>query len=238
MKYIFKTCLTALAALCFVSAGASAQSSFTITDEKPQSFDDAQLAYKLTMKIHNGTSTEKTLKVTEYPDEVMFQDDSYFCVGETCLPPNINEYQTFVGANESSDLYVYLKDKANVNGTRKVRYVFADADNPSDNIERTFTFVIGPTSVGEYSKGIVATLSSPTPNPAPETASIQYSTPEASQGSIELYSADSKLLKTFSLQNSSGALVIPTAEFPAGVYFYALVINGKKLAGDKLVITR
>jgi hypothetical protein len=237
MKYFFKTCLTSIAAIGLISVAATAQS-FTITDEKPQSFDFAQGAYKFTMKIRNATLVDRTLKVTEITEEVMPLDQSYFCVGELCLPADINEYEAFIAGNESSDLYVYLKDTANVNGTRKVRYIFANAEDPSDKLEHTFTFLIGPTSVNENTKGIIAVLSSPAPNPANSSALIHYSMPESSYGAIELFSADGKLLKTFSLGSANSSLIIPTTDLAAGSYFYSLMIDGKAVATNSLVISR
>lgn len=232
MKKITKFLLLCSAVCSFTVLSASAQS-FTISNVEDPSFKDGQ--YHAQLSVVNTASAEKNVKVKAYLDEIKMSDESYFCVGVNCYPPSVTEVTYTLGASESGLFIAYLTPGPS-QGTRTVRYEFSDVDNPSDKVEHTFIF--GATSVNDDSYGVIASLSAAFPSPSVESATIHYSVPETAQASIEVMTADGGLLKTFSLQDPKGSVVIPTAEFASGSYFYTLVINGKIVASNKLVIAR
>lgn len=233
MKNITKFWLVCVLLSGLISTEAFAQS-LKISKVIDPYFKDGE--YHAQLYITNLIFAKRNITVKGFPDQILTDDESYFCVGINCYPPQIQEVTYSIGANTTDSLIAYLIPGPS-QGTRSVRYEFSDADNPSDKVEHTFVFSVG-TSVNETSTGNIASLSSPYPAPANQAATIQYSLPETSRGAIELYSADSRLLKTFPLSSTNSSLVIPTGEFASGSYFYALVIDGKTIATNRLVIAR
>jgi len=233
MKKYITLYITLVAAFGFLSESISAQTFQLGTGKAPYVKDGI---YNAVVYITNTASTDKVLSVKAILDGKLEDHVSYFCTGSNCYSPATTEVEYGMPAGITDSLISYL-EPGEVNGTSIVKYEFADAQNPSDKIEYTFSFVVGPSSIhGELPLNL-AVLSSPVPNPAVATALIGYSVPENSSAAIELYSSDSRLLKSFPVTGGNGSIAILTNEFPSGNYFYTLVLNGKKVSTNKLVIT-
>jgi len=232
MRNITKFCLLS-SVFCFTVVAASAQS-FKIGKVQPPSNHDG--IYHGVVDIINQTNTDKTIHVKAFLEGKNNDHITYFCTGSQCYSPATIEVDYPLAANATDSLISYL-EPGGIDGTSIIRYEFSDVNNPSDKIEYAFTFIVGTTSVGEIIHEAVG-LSTAAPNPSYDATTIQYTIPESAQGSIHLFDAGLKLLKTFDISSANTSLVIPTAEFASGSYFYTLVVNGKSVATNKLIIAR
>lgn len=76
------------------------------------------------------------------------------------------------------------------------------------------------------------------PNPFSTTTTIEYSIPEtAKEGKIVITDLDGSVLKTVIVKDK-GQLEIAAHSLPAGTYTYSLVVDGKIVATNKMVLTR
>ncbi len=77
------------------------------------------------------------------------------------------------------------------------------------------------------------------PNPARETAAVVYSfTPNSRDRYIEVYDMIGRKLQTYTVTADRGELVLPVAEFAAGVYQVIMKENGTTVQQSKLSLTR
>lgn len=85
-----------------------------------------------------------------------------------------------------------------------------------------------------------AFLETAMPNPARTATTIRYSVPESTTSArLTLVNAKGQVMKELSLNNSgTGQVNLSTANLPAGVYTYTLMINGQQAASKQLVIAR
>ena len=76
------------------------------------------------------------------------------------------------------------------------------------------------------------------PNPFSETTIIEYAIPEkANESKIIFTDLNGSVIKTVAV-NGIGQLEITTPNFPAGTYTYSLVLDGKVVATNKMVLTK
>ncbi|MEL6717960.1 MAG: tail fiber domain-containing protein, partial [Bacteroidota bacterium] len=76
------------------------------------------------------------------------------------------------------------------------------------------------------------------PNPFSTTTTIKYSIPEtANESKIIFTNLNGLVIKTVAV-NGTGQLEITTPDLPAGTYTYSLVIDGKIIATNKMILTK
>jgi len=77
------------------------------------------------------------------------------------------------------------------------------------------------------------------PNPANNSTTINYYLPQnTSAASLNISDANGKLLKTFSLLNNNGQVILQTNELRSGTYQYFLIVNGNIVDSKKMVISK
>ncbi len=75
------------------------------------------------------------------------------------------------------------------------------------------------------------------PNPSNGFSLVQYELPaDAEHANLLLFDVSGRELRRFAVDKSSTRLMLPTAEFAQGTYFYALDIPGKGLTTKKVLI--
>lgn len=75
------------------------------------------------------------------------------------------------------------------------------------------------------------------PNPANETAEIEYSiVGTVSEAKIVLYNALAMATDEYVLDRNSRSIRISTSQIPTGIYYYQLLLDGKKVATKKLLV--
>lgn len=82
-------------------------------------------------------------------------------------------------------------------------------------------------------------LSQNTPNPFKGQTTIHYSLPAGStNASICLYSNDGQVVGKYPVSSSSTGLQVDCSALKAGMYIYALVVDGKTVATKRMVISK
>lgn len=76
-----------------------------------------------------------------------------------------------------------------------------------------------------------------TPNPFGTETTVRFTMPkEAANASVNVYDLNGKLMKSYRVSGTEGAVTITAAEFPAGIYFYDLLVNGQQKGLKKMVL--
>ncbi len=82
-------------------------------------------------------------------------------------------------------------------------------------------------------------LSDPMPNPARDFASISFNLPSGTQDAcLKLFSVSGSMLKELPLDPSAKSLAFNLTGLQNGIYFYSLVIDGRVIKTNKLIIKK
>ena len=76
------------------------------------------------------------------------------------------------------------------------------------------------------------------PNPNNGNMQLDYKIPEQQQGVFEIYDLTGRILKTYTLTGGNTQMNISEGKLSQGIYFYQVILNGKRIANDKLVIIK
>lgn len=112
-----------------------------------------------------------------------------------------------------------------------------DANNPSDEVVSTIVWKTGnaPTSVANIDAENVKL--SAFPNPASEKLTVLYSVKGSFDNvNIDLYDVLGQKLISRQLNNSNGETRLDVSSLRAGVYFYAIKVDGQTIKTERVII--
>ena len=82
-------------------------------------------------------------------------------------------------------------------------------------------------------------LSSPIPNPSKNEVKITFTLPEgASRGELTIYSTTGQLMKSYTVDNRFGFIMVDDSQFAPGMYYYNLVANGVVSSTQKMLVIK
>jgi len=149
-------------------------------------------------------------EIKEILPELVSQDkDGFYCVNYTAVIPVLVE-----AIKEQQSQIEELKEKLQ---DGNVSTAIKDLDNLS-----------------------TASLSQNNPNPFTEKTEIKYLVPEnANQSSIFIYNMNGVQIKEVKLTNKgNSSITINGSELEAGMYLYALIVDGKELDTKRMILTK
>ncbi|MFH0892937.1 MAG: T9SS type A sorting domain-containing protein [Bacteroidota bacterium] len=76
------------------------------------------------------------------------------------------------------------------------------------------------------------------PNPANETATLNYSIPEGSKAVLCIYTITGQIIRRIDLESESTSVSVDLKELKSGVYLYYVEMNNRKLINDKLILIK
>lgn len=247
-KIMKKLCTIFVLAVCLLGLQSQALYSqgLQIVDAPPTiltaSTNEAYISHYVYVK--NTDFTSKVLMVERTINELAPEHSTVFCFAGECYLPERNiskEYELKGGATtpQTFALNPKLEDIYGHPGTSKITYTIYDRDNPSDKITIQFTYVV--TATTDIRPGFdgapVTILSNSFPSPAFDNARIDYNIGQTySNASLTVYNLIGNQMQTVRLDAPKGSVNIPTATMNAGVYFYSIVVDGKKIVTKKLIV--
>ena len=93
------------------------------------------------------------------------------------------------------------------------------------------------TALAKPVKDVPFNFSNPYPNPTSGMAKIDFTLPvNTAQGEILVYTQQGELLKTFTVDNTFGTLLINNSNVPAGVYYYVMKVDGNFSETKKQIV--
>lgn len=169
-----------------------------------------------------------------------------FCWGPLCYDygqaqtsPN-DALMVTIEPGESDDSFYGYYEHRGVPGTTEIRYCFFDHFNPETEICQDIVFTVEQTqSVGE--NFTESELGNVAPNPVRGgMASVGYSfgSRSGNERKFVIYNMVGHIVKESLLNQPNGIVFFNTAEYSAGVYFYALIEDSAVLQTKKFVVSK
>jgi len=190
--------------------------------------------------IHNTTQNTVNVKVRKAVLYTPAGTTTQFCTDQLCYTPTttLSPGNTPINGMSMIDLKPQYKPESNTPATMAVRYSVFNVANPADSV---FFIVVynGVTGIPQLSNEPV-TLSSPAPNPASGSFSMnfQLGSKSGSSAQIVIYNMLGEKVKETALLETEGNVKIDVSTLQQGVYFCALSIEGKAVITRRVVVTR
>ena len=198
---------------------------------------DNTASYVLGLWITNQSNQLANVKVRKTESIVIEGSDNYFCNWASCYQPNVYESPDSLPMHPADTFKAFTGDYSSNGfaGTTIVLYTFFNEANHSDSIAVYGKYMAGSGVGIDQSKSIV-TVSNAFPNPAQNVFYIDYSIENAQSASIEVLNVIGSIVSRQALQVTSARASIDVSTLRNGVYFYNVIVDGKRVSSKKLVI--
>ena len=200
------------------------------------------------IKVKNNGSSNIDVKIKRYELSYTAGTKNAFC-WQNCYTfmnagavwqfpvPADNAWNDFVTVNAGSvsayQLVADYQPYSNV-GSSTYRFVAFDGNNPNDSsyVDVTFDVVLG---VNEITKTSNFTLY---PNPASNNVTINLEADNNTVSrSIQVYDVIGNKVGEYKLNGNNGKMTADVSALNNGIYFYALLENGKAVLTRKLIVS-
>lgn len=165
---------------------------------------------------------------------------SSVCIGEDCFD-NFDALElTTLYPNEVLENVKIHFDAGYDELTRELSLTLYDIDNPSSRLTERFRYHIE----NNFPNGILFAnealqISKIYPNPVSSIASIDYLLNDWSEAAtISVHNILGDRILELNLDQTENNLKVPIEQFPNGIYFYTLRLNGKGVTTKKFVVRK
>ena len=228
---------------------AYSNSSFTVFNDDDEALYSRELLIncdpsevsEIPFKIYNhniasiGCRVGKDLIQSEDGHDVYFKfgGEEYLVESSSAAEGvNIGAGETLMGENG----FIAIFNPNGIDGNEYLTTVKYKIFNKLSGNDAIFlTLVYNPTGVG-FAKMDGYKISSAYPNPAVEQFAIDYELPAFNTAVLKLYHMNGALLEEYSISGQQGHIQIPVNNLSSGTYFYSLVVDGKPIGVDKVVV--
>lgn len=193
-------------------------------------------------EVKNISSETKNVKILVTKIDVVDGHDVSFCDLNSCYYLFDDSFETDMpfqleaGGSTEEQFHIDLGPNGKT-GTSVISARFFDADNPSDYIEYTCTFLVGPQSVNTiYS--LNGGLSAPVPNPAFESAVFELPENLVSASEIRIHDLAGNLLLSKAISAGEHKTAINISALSQGTYYCSLLVGGNIIDTELLTIAR
>ncbi|MFH0895119.1 MAG: T9SS type A sorting domain-containing protein [Bacteroidota bacterium] len=186
----------------------------------------------------NNSASTINVMVKKTEISLIAGSDNSFCFNGSCYPPFVYVSPTALsltaGTTNSTSFYGDYTSNGNP-GISTVAYTFYNQSNPNDSAQVIVNYDATAGINGHVS--LKTELSNAFPNPANSYVSFNYSFgKDVSSAKVVLLDLLGTEIRESSVTEPEGKVVFSTSDISNGVYFYAFVINDKKVISRKLVI--
>ena len=82
-------------------------------------------------------------------------------------------------------------------------------------------------------------LSAPIPNPSKNQVEITFTLPEGvTKGELTIYNTEGIKMKSYTVDNRFGFIIVDESQFPSGVYYYNISANGTLSSSQKMLVIK
>lgn len=160
------------------------------------------------------------------PELAVLNSDGYYALNYTMLIPVLTE------AVKEQDAVIEQQKTVNAAQADEIARLNAEMQQLRNMVLEMKT-AQNPADLRGYQ------LEQNKPNPFGNTSQIRYALPAGTTGaSINLYDLNGRLLRTFPLTATEGAVTINGADFPNGAYLYDLLVGGRQVDVKRLVLSK
>jgi hypothetical protein len=238
--------------LSIVLAGTLSAQTFQLSDSMDVNiggtnywaYNDAVSLSLVKFHVQNLTGTSATYTCDVQAISNPTGSDLQVCYGQDCRVADgglttlqvIGGSNTVVGGGIDNTFKVAPFSFAWVPGDSATWYVkIWNTQNPNDSASAFITYKVNPLSVVEYSVSNVSINSYP--NPATDNLTIDYAIEgNPDRAVIDVYDVLGQVVSTHTLNNNNGRLRLNVEKMNAGVYFYAIKVNGQTIKTERVLI--
>jgi len=201
--------------------------------------DSVELITYLNVKNISGNTVQVFCKKVQI--SMLDSTEISMCWAGNCYPApvNVSPYaQTITSGQVITDFvghYTQVAFNHFKSGESVVRWVFFVENNPSDSVCVTIKYTSFPLGIDDGASKL-ATLSSPSPNPADGSTSIRFNAPAGSDSRIIVRNLIGETVYSEQVVPGTAKLTLATANFSDGLYFCSLMVDGKLSQTRKLVV--
>lgn len=191
-----------------------------------------EMTVKLNVK-NIDTVSKNVICKKQYIDTIAGTENT-FCWAGSCWPPAtlVTPSQLIDSGATNSDFSGHYSPKNNF-GTSIITYIFKVwHSDDSSWVNVKYNAIYNSVANNSFNSNI----SAPYPNPANNNVSIKYNISNKNKANILIYNVYGKLEKQFSINNSIGVINISVSDLPSGIYFYSLIIDGRIIKTNKLIV--
>lgn len=214
-------------------AGSVAQAAYNFTV-------DTSASGSFQFNVKNLTSSPITIKVKKRLISNSGGDAITFCVGVNCYPPSVTLSGAVSVPANSLLSSGFLTDftATNTPNTASVVYTIFNTATPSDSISTTLNYNVSNTAgIKQISNNY--SISNIAPNPASSVASVTYDLNNTGlSASIKIYNMLGTLVKTVPLETYTNNTKIDINALEEGIYIYSVVVGGKAIKTNRLIVAR
>ncbi len=185
--------------------------------------------------VRNTTSALIDVIVRKVEISLVSGSMNTFCWG-LCFPPDVYVSPAFPVNAQTTDSVNFSGDYNPLGfaGTSLIRYVFFNQSNPDDSVCVNINYEALPVGINNQTAKNI--LSGAYPNPASNMVNFDYFLDIENAGSVIIRNLLGSVVKKSALTNAEGKLSVFTGDFPEGIYFYSLDMDGKTMITRKLII--
>ena len=82
-------------------------------------------------------------------------------------------------------------------------------------------------------------LSLPMPNPSKDQVKITFTLPDGiARAELEIYNTNGQKIKSYQVDNRFGFIMLDNSQLAAGVYQYRVLVDGRVVRFDKILVMR
>lgn len=188
--------------------------------------------------ITNTGSASMSMHVYRNTIDMPGNTVNYYCWGPNCFPPttSLSTDPVFLGSGKSDSSFVAYLEPNQEEGITLVEFSFFDELGSGDSLKLNLVFKTVPPPISVWELEKQNNLNSIYPNPAKDLAFMRYDVSSNVNANLEIYDLVGKKVKSLNLTNGSNNLLFSVNEFESGIYLCNLVIDGKIIDTEKLVV--
>lgn len=198
---------------------------------------DNDASFVLSLSFTNLTNSTVDVMVRKTELSIVPGSENYFCDWITCNQPSTFTSTSPLSLAASATNNMFTGDYLSHNnaGRSYVMYTFYNNNNPTDTVAVVAGYYTG-SGVGIDPTANTTTISKAYPNPAKDYFQLDYNFDNANNASVEILNVVGSVVRSQSIQGLNGTAKIDISELNNGVYFYNVVVDGRKVASKKLVV--
>jgi len=197
------------------------------------------VSYALNIYITNIGNAAIDIKAKKTEINTVSGSNNSFCDWTSCYDPTYYESPTALTLNPSDTNKSFTgdyKSKGNP-GKSTIMYTFFNTHDDNDSAAVIVNFIAG-SSVGIESNKPKIILSNAYPNPVKDAFYLDYNFSEANTARVEVINVIGSVVKVQNIQDLNGKTRIDISNLNNGVYFYRLIVDGKKYVSKKLIVQK
>jgi len=190
--------------------------------------------------VEQKTGSTKDIGCRRYEISIINGTMNYFCWWQCYAPQNSGTNPVWTAPDPLTMLtdsvyhnfHGYHNGLSNP-GTATYRYVFYDINNPNDSAFVDIIFDTWPASINEQEiKNSIQLF----PNPAKDYTTITYDIPNNRSAKLIITDIVGKEVLNTNLPAYKTQHTVNVSNFKNGVYFYSIIVNGKKISTKKFIV--